>query len=547
MTLKRKNSFVAVFAAVGLVSGLMTGCGSDQEEAAPAASSPSPGQTAQAANVYPLQDSGTLTYWGPVGNSNMTNFFPNVGETPFGKELEARTGVKVKYTHPAAGQQKEQFNLMIASNELPDIVETNWFNGGDYPGGPDKALKDKLILPLNDLIDKHAPNLKKLLEQNKELKKMLQTDSGEIFVFPMIRNPVSQVYTGPMVRKDWLDELGLAVPTTIDEWETMLKAFKEKKGAAAPFSAYSVSTGEMNIGSTFIGAYRTSDGFYLDDNGQVKYGPAQPQFKDALTLFNRWYKDGLIDKDFALTDTKTLTSKIVSGQAGATVNLLSGGLQTYLDAMAGKDPKFNMVGTPYPTLKKGETPFVGQYDFPIVPGRGAAITADAKNPELAVKWLDYAYSTEGSRLFNFGIEGVSYELKNGKPAFTDKITKDPAYSMVQMLSQYVRYNGPFAIDEEFTKAVMKYPQQEEAVKLWSATDAPKHALPPFITPTEDEARELAKIFTAITSYKSEMVLKFIIGKEPLDSFDAYVKQMEQLGLSKVLNIYQGALERYNAR
>lgn len=547
MKMKTKMKTMASVVTIVSISGSLLAACSGEPQPGEAGQQTSAEKAKAVAFTYPLQTSEALTYWGPMGNSNMTNFAQTIGSTPFGRRVEALTGVKVNYTHPASGQDKEQFNLIIASDQLYDIMETNWFNGGLYPGGPDKALNDKLIVPLNDLIDKYAPNLKKRLDEDKELAKMIRTDSGKYFVFPMIRNPLSQVYTGPMVRKDWLDELGLQVPTTIDEWETMLRAFKEKKGASAPFSVYSTSTGEMNIGNTFIGAFHTSDSYYLDDQGKVRYGPADAGYKEALSLFRKWYTEGLLDKDFALTDTKMLTSKIISGQSGATVNLLTGGLQAYLDAMQTKDPKFNIVGAPYPTLKKGEKPFTGQYDFPVVTGRGAAITTKAKNPELAVKWLDYAYGQEGNLVYNFGVEGESYTLQNGNPVFTSKVTSDPKFSMVQMLSQYVRYNGPFSIDERFTKAVMKYPQQEEAAKLWAATDAKKHAFPPFISPTDEEGKELAKILTAINSYKSEMSLKFILGKEPLENFDKYVEQLNQFGLPKVLAIYQAALDRYNKR
>lgn len=114
----------------------------------------------------------------------------------------------------------------------------NTIGGGGaaaYPGGPEKAITDKVILPLNDLIDKSAPNLKKLLQQDKELDKMIKTDNGTYYAFPMIRPDNGLVFRGPMIRKDWLDELNLQVPTTIDEWYTVLKAFKEKKGQQRRF------------------------------------------------------------------------------------------------------------------------------------------------------------------------------------------------------------------------------------------------------------------------------------------------------------------------
>ncbi|SFL59330.1 putative aldouronate transport system substrate-binding protein [Paenibacillus sp. 1_12] len=541
---KKSKRMLQCISAVTLISTMTIAC---SKQSSPTVDKAATNNSQPTAVTYPLNTDQTLSYWGLMGNSNMANFFPSIGEAPFGKELAKRTGVQVNFKHPPQGQDREQFNLMVASNELPDMIETNWFNNGVYPGGAQKALNDKVITPLNDLIKNNAPNLNKLLNEDKDLAKMLQTDDGKYFVFPMIRNSFSQVYNGPMIRKDWLDELGLPVPTTIDEWEIALRAFKEKKGAATPLSIIYTNTGGMDIKDAFIGAFKTSAGFYVNDEGKVKYGPSDKQYKDATLLFRKWYNEGLLDKDFAVTDVKANNNKILSGQSGSTVYLLSGGLQSYTDAMKAKEPKFNMVGTPYPTLTKGETPFIGQYDFKVEPNRGVAITANMKKPELAAQWLDYAYGKEGNELFNFGILNESYDSNNGNITFTDKVNKDPKYTTVQILSQYTRQNGPFMIDERYSKMILKYPQQEEAVKLWSATDAKKHTLPPFITPTDSESKELAKLTTAIKSYKEEMQLKFIMGKEPIENYDKFVDQMNQLGLPRVIEIYQAALDRYNKR
>lgn len=498
-----------------------------------------------AAGQYPITTQETLTSWEQI-DTNLASFVPNLAESPFGKRLESETGVKVKYTHPADGQSKDQFNLLIASNNLPDVIEYNWGGGGAaaYPGGPEKALTDKVILPLNDLIDKNAPNLKKLLQQDKELDKMIKTDNGTYYAFPMIRPDNGLVFRGPMIRKDWLDELNLQVPTTIDEWYTVLKAFKEKKGATAPFSAQ--YSNELNIQDAFIGAFKTANRFYIDDQGKVKYGPTDPQFKDALALLHKWYAEGLLDKDFALnTDSKSLDTKLMSDASGATVGLLSGGMGRWMDTGKKKNPKFQLVAAPYPTLNKGERAFIGQRDFKYNPAASKAVSGDTKHAELAVKWMDYAYSPKGSMLFNFGIEGESYTTDNGVPKFSEKITKDPKYNLQQMVSQYTKPNGPFLGDSR--KSFNTFKEQDEAIQIWEQTDAAKHVMPLFLTPTAEESKELAKLNTAITSYKEEMFVKFVMGKEPIDKFDDYVKRIKEMGIDKVTQIYQGALDRYNKR
>lgn len=525
--------------AVLASTGMLAACSSQKEGEA---GKPSPSAAASAeAGKYPVSTTETISSWEQM-NTNLTTFVPNLAESPFGKQLEKETGIKVKYSHPADGQSKEQFNLLIASNNLTDVIEYDW--NSSYPGGPEKAIADKIILPLNDLIDKHAPNLKRILQQDKELDKMLKTDSGKYYVFPMIRPDNGLVFRGPMIRKDWLDELQLPVPATIDEWYTVLKAFKEKKKATAPFTAQ--YSNEFNIQDAFIGAFRTANRYYIDDQGKVKYGPVDPQFKEALALLRQWYTEGLIDKDFALnTDSKALDNKILSQASGATVGLLSGGMGRWMETGKKQDPKFQLVAAPYPTLKKGERAFIGQRDFKYNPAASKAVTAAAKNPELAVKWLDYAYSEKGSLLFNFGIEGESYTIQNGTPVFSEKITKDPKYNLQQMVSQYTKPNGPFPVDSR--KNFNTFKEQDEAIKIWEQTDAAKHVLPLFITPTVEESKEVAKMNTAIASYKEEMFVKFVMGKEPLDKFDEYVRRIKDMGSDKVVQIYQDAYDRYNKR
>ncbi|GBG08401.1 ABC transporter substrate-binding protein [Paenibacillus agaridevorans] len=520
---------------------LAAGCVSAPETEEP--STPEKNQ-APAAASYPLQAGSTITSWQPLNNNLSSVNIQNMAETSFGITLEKQTGIKVSYTHPSTGQITEKFNLMVASSELTDVVEYTWTA---YPGGPEKAINDNVILPLNDIIDQYAPNLKKTIEADPELARQLKTDSGQYYVFPMLRESPSQlVYMGPVIRKDWLDELGLPVPATIDEWYTTLKAFKEKKNAASPFTAR-YAGGRWDLEDAFIGAFQTSNGFHLDDQGKVHYGPYDPQFKEVLTLLRKWYQEGLIDKDFAIPDAdgKILDNKITSGISGATVGALGGGIGRWLDTMKTKDPKYNLVGAPYPVLNKGEKAFIGQRDFKYYPGGSAAISASSKNVETAARWLDYAYSEEGRMLFNYGIEGESYKLENGVPKFTDLIVNNEKFNLQQMLSQYSKQNGPYPIDKN--RNTNTYKQQNDAAQIWSDTEAEKHMLPKFITPTPEESDQVAKIVTDLNSYKEEMFVKFIMGKESLDDFEKYQKQLNAIGVEKVIAIYQSAYDRYLKR
>ena len=487
--------------------------------------------------VYPVKCDDTLTYWmalNAVLSTNVTNF----GSSEIGKQLEKDTGIKVNYIHPTAGGEADQFSVLLASNDLPDII--NW----DWRGyGAEKAIKNSFIITLNDVIEKYAPNLKSIIESDKETEKMLKTDEGNFYAFPFLRGDELCTYSGPIIRKDWLDKIKTEVPETIDDWEQMLRKFKTELNVEIPLSCVS---GAFQQGF-LSGAYGAPNDFFIDDAGKVKYGPIEPGFKDFLITMNRWYNEGLIDKNIStVTDTDTL---ILNERAGSTFGFVGGGIGTYLENMRKTNPDFDVVGAPYPVLKKGEKPMMGQKENKYGSAPSTAITTNCKNVELAARLLDYGYSEKGHKLFNFGIEGESYEIIDGKSVFTKKITNDPSGRTVDaMISLYsmVASNGPFVQDLAAVNLTRPFKQQQDAVSTWSNTDAGKHIMPPIIL-TQAESAEIGNNLSEIYTYVPAMVMKFITGIEKIDKYDEFVKQIEKFGIDNVIKVQQGAVDRYNSR
>jgi putative aldouronate transport system substrate-binding protein len=497
--------------------------------------------------AYPIKAKGTLTYFSKF-HVTASKYGITLADIPLYKEVEKRTGVKVKFIHPPLGQEREQLNLIIASGDLPDVMEYNWLH---FPGGPEKAIQSGIITPLNPLMNKNAPNLKKLLRDNGEVDKMIKTDSGKYYGFPFLRMDDSLlVYMGLIIRNDWLQELGLSVPTTIDEWHTVLKAFKEKKNAEAPLVIPATSNYPIwFVRSTgaFVGAYGIKCDFYLE-NGKVRYGPIEPGFKKFLATMGQWYREGLLDRDLGVTDRKGAGAKVLSGKSGAAIGYAGGDMGGWLDAMKTRDPKFDVAGVPYPTLTKGEKPKFGHRD-PVFPGTCAVISAKSKKKDLAAQYLDFNYSPEGQMLFNFGIEGVSYRMENGYPKYTELLTNNPkGFSLAEAMGGYIRANdiGPFVQDKREYEQYLKYQQQVMAIDRWKDTDEAKYMMPP-VTATPEESSELASIMNAITTYREEMIFKFILGLEPIDKFDTYVAQIKKLGIDRAIAINQAALARYHKR
>ena len=112
--------------------------------------------------------------------------YVNMSDTPFAKELTRRTGIEVENLHPATGAAREAFNLMVTSAKYPDIIEWNF--AGNYPGGPEKAIADGVIVQLNNIIDNWAPNLKKILGDYPDWAKQTRTDNRQYYVFPFYRS-----------------------------------------------------------------------------------------------------------------------------------------------------------------------------------------------------------------------------------------------------------------------------------------------------------------------------------------------------------------------
>ena len=224
--MKSYKKAASAFMAAAMAATMLAGCGSKTADTQTTAQETLP-QSASGEFSYPISSDEVLTYWCEL-NQNVSANYSNLGETPFARELMKETGVTIDFQHPPANQGKEQFSLLLADGSLPDLMEYAWMN---YPGGPEKAIQDGNIMALNEVFEKYCPNVMKYLEENPDVDKMIKTDDGHYYVFPFVRGDEALCHTiGPMLREDWLEELGLEVPTTIDEWHTVLTAFKEKKG-----------------------------------------------------------------------------------------------------------------------------------------------------------------------------------------------------------------------------------------------------------------------------------------------------------------------------
>ncbi len=496
----------------------------------------------------------TLKYWTQFSST----YIKSLAENLVFQELEKKTNIKVEFINPPVGQENESYNLLIASGDLPDIIDDE----GRYPGGGSKAIADGVYVKLNDYIDKYAPNYKKAMSANESIARQTKEDDGSIWSFQMIQLDQEPAWAGPNIRQDYLDEVGLKAPTSIDEWHTVLTAFKDKLNVESPLQHY-MDWGLESAGGGFLGTFGAAAGFMVKD-GKIVYGSIGEGYKNYLTTMNQWYKEGLIDKDFATRDYPSIDADFTSGKAGANTVSAYGGYDKYIAGGKAINPNYDITPCLYPTLNTGDDQSTIHYrqtnDY--VRGQNRAITTSCENIEAAVRWLDYAYSDEGFMLFNYGVEGQTYNWVDGAvdeaggktffpeglqskiatqhPEFTELMTKNPdGVDFWTAVDKYKVHQGPYL------RNPMAYVMSDKAIQAmetWSKAGS-DYVLPP-VTLTDEESKQKAEIMTQIDTYRREMIVAFIMGAEPLSNYEKYEEQIKKMGLDTMIKIYQDAYDRY---
>ena len=489
--------------------------------------------------TYPLEGNVHLTL-AMVGEAAVTANATDLAATPFGQAWQEATGVELEIMQLA---DNEALNLLYASGELPDIIV---YNG--YTGGAEKAVKDKIIQPLNDYMQ-YAPDLQAVMDSNELYKKSNTTKDGDIIGFPFIRgDDYLLTSVGLIIRQDWLDDLNLELPQTPNELYEVLKAFKEQKGASVPMSCGSWWLTAFGLGHGLMTSpFGLVKGQFYQVDGKVHYGYAEEAYKDALAYLNKLYTEGLLDSNFQTVDDNTVRANIMNGEAGVAIGNAGGYMGNMLQTME-EDPTFDLNGFGPLVAKDGDMPMSTHYDT-AVKGTFYIITPACSNKEAAVQFLNYGYTEEGSMLFNYGIEGESYTMENGVPTYTELIMHNPEGLTKQLaLAQYTRSwsEGPFVQEKGYMLQYADLPGQVSALTRWTTSDAAKYSMPP-VTVSEADASEYSKLIGDIETYIGEMTTKYITGLESLDTFDEYLETLKSMGVERAIELQQEALDDFNAR
>ena len=507
--------------------------------------------------TYPIAEGLTLEFWYPQAGSlaELADF----NDSEFFKWYEELTGIHINFIVPASGTESESFQLMFASDEMPDMVYSNPSSTGQsYRGGEDKAIKDGYFIDMAQYFD-WAPNYVSWLVNNDDWRRAAYSDSGMMYgmcgLCVNVELGVTYADQGMSIRKDYLDKVGLEVPTTYSEWETVLTAFKDELGIAAPL--YTSKYG-IDIYGDFMAGYDTAPYFYQRD-GQVQFGPLDDQYRDYLTLLNDWYSRGLLDPDFATRASGGITADndmILNDQVGALTDYGTRLDNTYVSRGA-SNPELCYVAAPQPTKDKDDPTYVepayrlNNFEN-MLAGFYVSFSAESDHLEEAIRWCDGFYAVDVALNANYGpeeFEGTVWHYDDststGRLADYDYRYSNPdGMSSGTVLVKYGMKNPPIRyMGMQIENAT---PIKQAGYKIWE-TYEPVNAIPYRITKTSDEGTEYSSLYTDIETYVQECNVKFIMGQMNLDDYDSYRDTLRSMGIERCIEIQQAAVDRYYKR
>lgn len=454
------------------------------------------------------------------------------------EKIEEATGVDITFRRMSG----EEYNYMLASGKYPDIMVSFLYTGEVLD-----LYNEGIAMDVTQLIQENSVYLKQIYEEHPDIYREAQTNDGRLIYFPSI-NPMQSkedfyrvAYAGLIIRQDWLDKLDLEVPETIDDWYEVLTAFKtedpNENGIAdeIPFddSRYYV----------FSSAFGVLDKVYINTEGEVVYGYMEDGYKDYLMTMNQWYEEGLIGKSGVTGSSKWSEANIINNVAGSFYGL-DNAWRYYLPSIQKVDENAKLTpvgitkaadGKAYASLENLKT---------HIRNRVTIVTNNCKNPEAALKVIDYMYSEEGSNLLTWGIEGETYGVdENGEKYILPEALETGDEGFLKLYYTAIAHVAFPKYDGE-TAVLATYPEEQLTAEMtWADCDT-SLIYPPNILFTTEDREKVNSLISNIEQYAKEKEIAYITGEESFDTFDEFRKTLEDMGIQQVIDIYRKNYELY---
>ena len=561
---------------IAMVWMLLAGCGQTGDSsttsasvpettAASAAQEPAPDKTeepaveeesVQESTVETLEEHPTLSY--PVADGNVTFkmlqvYNPNASAV-YGNEgdyssaltyqtLAEATGVNIEFKMLAEATFSTQIDLIIASGDTPDLYGRSL---GSYDAKLQAAVEEEVVIDVLPLLEENAPDIWALMQEDPDWKAKLTNSDGTICKLANYTLP--KTTDGPFIRGDWLEELGLDVPTDLESLTSTLEAFKSEYDCSLPLLL------DADLGSVLDQCFNMSSmgfksfTFQLDapNSGNVICSFCTDEYIDYLLTLNEYFQKGLINSDFLniSKDANNLEAQYIDGNSGVWKDDAK---YTYNNAASARESDPDWEAVPF-VFDKSDYHMNQSSTSGGVGMTQVYISTSCEDPELALQFLNYGFTDEGAMLVQCGEENVTYTRdENGKLAYTEVITNNPdGWTSSQATYAYLTdaWMPTRQLEEVFEMAYTE--EVLSAYDLWTNADGGdgSMAIPLDFQLNADEMSEVFTLMADCLSLFSQNAAKVILGDLDEAGYREVIEDANGMGLSRITEIYQGAYDRY---
>lgn len=562
------KKIVCLFLTLAMILTMMAGCstgdavssapapGSAVEETAPAQpEKPAPSdtitepdsaeptastvETEPVSVTYPITEEPlTLSiFWQFHNFLSMFNVTQDVIEDiPTFKLAEEKTGVKLDFRLVGEENFGNSLQLLWASGDYCDLI-TNAER--EYSTGVDSAVEDGVLLDLVPYLDEHAPDYNRILDNHPDFRTELTSSEGHIVSFSEY---CEYSDSGAAIRMDWVRQVGMEAPKTMDEVTEVARAFRDELGIRnavmwnadlATFfgwNAFGVAGPELNDLGWQV----------LEDGKTVAPSVTLKGYQECLQWMHDAFQEGLCTDDFMQVMNIAFDEYVYSNQAGmcyTNSNLLAPG------AERSGQPDYDFRAIPDPMKEEGMENALAKTSGGV--GASAlSVSALTEYPIEAIEYMNWLYTEEGILVSNYGFEGDAFEYdENGKPQYTALITE--AERMPPFVATFLHTSlvgTPYYNTTERKIASFTSEAERECIDVWltGRTGSSRYQGKLTVAESEEYNRACSDIATAA----SEQSLRFVTGDRPLSEFDSFLQDLESMGLNRLTEIKQAAYDRY---
>lgn len=467
----------------------------------------------------------------------------NFAEMPYYNDPEngitAQSGVHANFTQVKGSDWSTKLNLTLASGDYPDIIQRGGINLEMY------GVDQEILIPLDDAIEQYMPNYKALLDADPALAAALRSSDGKMYqigwLIPQNINTESHLF----INKQWLDNLGLAVPTTIEEFENVLTAFRDQDANGngdpsdeVPFSGTLQESvdGIMHL-LNFWGIPHNTRYATISDEGKIESFLTSDALRAALETISRWYNAGLIDIEAITQDGNAFESKVNAGKLGCF-------WRWRMTAMGTDEAVYSQYECMLPIAADGYQVKMAYYLE--MPTFGAAVTIGCKDVEAACRWMDTQFQWDNMINGYNGMYGEFWGYDEAGKVDIYPMT-DGTRTVPGQSSFYYSCGADY-----FAKVNMPSHRIEKSTYCDWYTEAgfieknSWQTMTKLMTYTVDESTNMELRYADIDKYAKEAIAGFVVKGIDEASWNTYLNTLKNIQLDDYLATIQTAYDRYVA-